>query len=441
MARSWVEDLWVRPYKSDIDDSKVYPPAAQMRGGLKKLDDRFKTSRFGKGARWRVNWYETKNGVKTKRTKAFNFIADAEAYQAELEDSIRSGKYTPPEHAEKTVREVSELWLAGKKKVAQVTLKRADDELRTYVLPRWGDVKLRELDPDKINAWVSELEDGTAVRAYIDADRKARKLGPSSIRHLVQVTFGGIVRLAVKRRWIAESPLDGVELPVDEKTARKAYLTYTEVDALAAAAEQVDRDVSGSLVRWLAFTGTRINEALALRVEDVNLTKRRAYVHRTWSSSRDGKKIETDPKQHEIRHVPIQPHLIAELALLMHGRPGSDYVFRASRGGGPMDAHNWRNRVFANAVEGAGLGEVEGLTPHALRHTCASLAIAAGCDVITLQAMLGHKDATHTLNTYAELWPDRLDTVTTAMSEARAAELMSTEGLPGAGGEPAESGG
>lgn len=64
-----------------------------------------------------------------------------------------------------------------------------------------------------------------------------------------------------------------------------------------------------------------------------------------------------------------------------------------------------------------------GLTPHKLRHTAASAAIAIGADVKVVQQMLRHKDATETLNTYGHLWPDRLDEVSDALEAARTAAI------------------
>ncbi len=60
-------------------------------------------------------------------------------------------------------------------------------------------------------------------------------------------------------------------------------------------------------------------------------------------------------------------------------------------------------------------------TPHQLRHTAASLAIAFGADVKVVQQMLGHSSASMTLDTYAHLFEDRLDEVATAMDAAREA--------------------
>ena len=59
------------------------------------------------------------------------------------------------------------------------------------------------------------------------------------------------------------------------------------------------------------------------------------------------------------------------------------------------------------------------LYPHQLRHTAASLAIAAGADVKVVQQMLGHASATMTLDTYGHLFEDRLDEVGDAMDRAR----------------------
>lgn len=55
------------------------------------------------------------------------------------------------------------------------------------------------------------------------------------------------------------------------------------------------------------------------------------------------------------------------------------------------------------------------ITPHDLRHTCASLAVSAGVNVLALQRMLGHTSAKVTLDTYADLFDDDLDAVATTL--------------------------
>jgi integrase len=65
------------------------------------------------------------------------------------------------------------------------------------------------------------------------------------------------------------------------------------------------------------------------------------------------------------------------------------------------------------------------VTPHDLRHTAASLAISAGANVKVVQRMLGHKSAKVTLDTYAALFPDDLDSLAQALSSQRALQILS----------------
>jgi integrase len=81
-----------------------------------------------------------------------------------------------------------------------------------------------------------------------------------------------------------------------------------------------------------------------------------------------------------------------------------------------LHLRNFRRNNFDPAVRAATL---DGLTPHALRHTAAPLAIATGANVKVVQTMLGHKSATMTLDLYGHLFGDRLDQVADAMDAAR----------------------
>lgn len=194
------------------------------------------------------------------------------------------------------------------------------------------------------------------------------------------------------------------------------FLAHADVEHLAESAEAYGSRTDGTLVRWMSYTGARIGEALALTVGDLDLARRRAVIRQTWTED-GGRMVLGAPKTGKGRTVPVHGFLISDLASLVHGQPDNAYVFRAARGG-PISAHNWRSRVWPKALMSAGLTEGD-LAPYALRHTAASMAIAAGADVLVVQNMLGHATATETLNRYGHLWPDRLDEVTNAMGRAR----------------------
>lgn len=99
--------------------------------------------------------------------------------------------------------------------------------------------------------------------------------------------------------------------------------------------------------------------------------------------------------------------MLEELSVLRRDRADDDLVFAGPAAGylpRPKSTRGW----FAGAVKRA---KVQTITPHDLRHTCASLAISAGVNVLALQRMLGHKSAKVTLDTYADLFDDGLDAV------------------------------
>ena len=69
---------------------------------------------------------------------------------------------------------------------------------------------------------------------------------------------------------------------------------------------------------------------------------------------------------------------------------------------------NFRSHVFEKAKADLGLGA---LRIHDLRHTAASLAVAAGANVKVVQRMLGHSSAAMALDVYAGLFADDLEDV------------------------------
>lgn len=82
--------------------------------------------------------------------------------------------------------------------------------------------------------------------------------------------------------------------------------------------------------------------------------------------------------------------------------PNAEGLLLPTRTGAPFEAHNFMNRVFKPAARAAGIPE---LTFHDLRHTGASLMIAAGCNVKVIAEQMGHADGgTLVLRRYGHLY-------------------------------------
>jgi integrase len=83
----------------------------------------------------------------------------------------------------------------------------------------------------------------------------------------------------------------------------------------------------------------------------------------------------------------------------------------------PKSSGGW----FASAVKRAG---IQNITPHDLRHTCASLSVSAGVNVLALQRMLGHTSAKVTLDTYADLFDTDLGAVAATLNTAYSQRIV-----------------
>jgi len=172
-------------------------------------------------------------------------------------------------------------------------------------------------------------------------------------------------------------------------------------------------------ILFLAYTGVRFGEMAALRLGQLDLLRRRATISEAVAEVA-GRMVFSTPKTHQSRTVPIPRFLVDELAPLVVGKGPQDLVFIGVKGAVLRLSH-FRRSVFIPAVEATGL---TGLTPHGLRHTAASLAIASGADVKVVQTMLGHASATMTLDMYGHLYADRLDEIADRMDAARTARTV-----------------
>ncbi len=176
-----------------------------------------------------------------------------------------------------------------------------------------------------------------------------------------------ILELAVRDGRLARNPADGVRLPRAAKPTKR-YLNHEQVAALADAAGE-----HRLVILAPAHCGLRWGELAALRVDRVDLLRRRLEVsesvtevsgHLTWGT----------PKAGQGRSVPLPRLLVDPLAEHLAGRSPDALVFTGTRGG-VLRNLNFRPDVFDDAAATVGL---EGLTPHELRHTAASLAAVSG---------------------------------------------------------------
>jgi len=224
-------------------------------------------------------------------------------------------------------------------------------------------------------------------------------------------TLAAILEVAVEYEHIERNPAKGKRRRLRVSRPRRTYLDRAEqIDALLTAAGALD--AAGRTASWrrallavLVFAGPRIGEALELRWRDVDLANGRLRIRGT----------KTDAAERTVELLPILRDELATYAAGRRERGPDDRVFTSSRGGRVSES-NVRNRALGPAVEKANVALAarqaepipDGLTPHSLRRTFASLLVALGRDPAVVMRQMGHTTPHMTLGIYTQAmdWAD-----------------------------------
>ena len=315
---------------------------------------------------------------------------DAQRWLDQMRAETHRGQYVDPAGGKMRVGPYALAWMAGQGHLKPSTAYRYRGIVEHHVVPRWGTWPLASVAHSDVASWIASLSAGG--------------LRPGSVRQVHRV-FSMMMAAAVEDGRIGRSPAVHVKLPRQVRSEPRS-LTVDEVERLATAAGPDN----GSLVWVLAFTGVRFGEAAGLRVRRVDFARRRLDI-REIASEVGGRVVYGTPKTHQARSVVVPRSLMPLIEAACAGKSPDDHVF-TSPDGGVLRLRNWRSRVFDPARAVADLDHV---SPHDLRHTAASLAIASGATVKAVQSMLGHASAAMTLDIYAGLFPDELDAVADAL--------------------------
>jgi integrase len=151
----------------------------------------------------------------------------------------------------------------------------------------------------------------------------------------------------------------------------------------------------GTLILFACATGLRPEEWIALLWEDIDIADHVLSVNKVCV---DGEVYADQGKSETaFRTVALQRRALDALAALPRPIHSDRLVFTAPKAG-LIDLDNWRARHWKTAVAASGL---EPRPLYQMRHTYASLALAAGADIYWVSEQMGHRDIRVTLKHYA----------------------------------------
>ena len=323
------------------------------------------------------------------------------------------------ERSRARVDEYLDKWLevAARPKVRAKTLAGYEQMLRSHIRPQLGSRVLTKLTTMEIQErYNAMLESG---------------LSPRTIQYSNMI-FKQSLKQAVEWGLLLRNPCQGVTLP-RKQHREMAVWTPQEVGRFLAVARD---DPAGVLFELAVTTGLRPSEYLALKWLDIDFERGTVSINRSIDFSPGGGWAFAENKTGRSRRVVkllsgliprVRTHQMSQEAIRKEA--GEDWqehglVFTTDIGT-PIDRHNLTRRAFYPLVEAAGVSRIR---LYDLRHTAATLALAAGVPVKVLSEQLGHASATLTLDTYSHVLPHMQEEAATKVEALlRKAEEEETE--------------
>lgn len=241
------------------------------------------------------------------------------------------------------------------------------------------------------------------IQKFLIYLRTEKGFAPQNVHHHYR-TLNMIFAYAVRQELIVKNPMDKVDRP---KLARKRVdaLTQEEAAAFFAALQEQPLDFR-CLLHLLITTGIRRGECIGLKWGDLDekcgtITIQRNVVY----TPQSGVVVGTPKTAASVRVIPIMQSTLSMLLILKAQRkretPGTiladSFIFPGEAGIFEARDPNAVTRRVKRFMKAHGLPD---LSPHDLRHSCATLLLGSGADIKSVQEILGHVNASTTLNFY-----------------------------------------
>jgi integrase len=257
---------------------------------------------------------------------------------------------------------------------------------------------LQEISPIQIQKYLVFLRNDYKTKL-------GKPLAPKSIRHHY-CTLTNIFGYADEQEMIAKNPMNRVKTPKKEKKPIDA-LTPEQAARFFKLLPNCDLDFH-CMLHLILTTGIRRGECMGIKWNDINEKESTVLIKRCVTYTPESGIVVSTPKTaNSVRTIPLMP---STLKLLQEYRmqtqaahpnvilkdaflfPKADEVFT------PRDPNSITRRV-KHFMKRNGFPD---LSPHDLRHSCATLLLAGGADIKSVQEILGHADASTTLNFYVK---------------------------------------
>jgi len=319
--------------------------------------------------------------------RSFRRKTDARDWEADQLVKLRTGAWIDPSRGRVSFATLAKEWQGSREHLAVRSQETTQFLLDSYVVPVIGRLPIGVISATDVERVL------TAMTSHGLATTTRRRA--LSVMRLV-------FDYAVRDRRITVNIARTIPLPKGTTKREPHWLRAEQLGKLADAMPPNCRPV----VLFLGLAGCRFSEMCALRVDDVVQTPHGlgVRIHRAApQSKRTSGAVFGPTKTHQTRTVPVPLTLETYVRDRIEHEPSGSYLFPSPTGA------IWTNtnfRVRSNWTETTKSVGLAGTTIHDLRHTAASMLIAAGADVKAVQMILGHATAMMTMDLYGHLFSE-----------------------------------
>jgi len=257
-----------------------------------------------------------------------------------------------------------------------------------------GKFKLKDIDSTKIEEYLDYLKNTYKTKHNTQVSQQ-------TMRHHY-CTLNLIFEYALKLNYVSVNPLVKVKTPKLKKHKVDA-LSKGEVLEFIKEVEKLPL-MQRLIYTLLLTTGMRRGECFGMQWGDVDFENRIIHIERNVTySTLKGISVGLPKTNTGIREIPITESVVALLTDYKASEGQnislSDNMFLFHSEISTLHPRNptYITKHMKRFMKRVGLPD---MSPHDLRHTCASLLLQSGADIKSVQDILGHSNASTTLNFY-----------------------------------------
>lgn len=245
----------------------------------------------------------------------------------------------------------------------------------------------------------------TDIQKFIIQLRTVKGYTPQYVHHHYR-TLNMMFAFAMKQELLLKNPMDRVDKPKLQKHKVDA-LSEDEAKDFFTALDNCPLDFR-CLLHLMITTGMRRGECIGLKWRDIDESRSLIRIERNVTYTKSSGIVVSTPKTAaSLRVIPVMCSTLTLLHKLKAQRQKENpdtiiedsFIFPGDAGIFTPRSPDAVTRRLKRFMKANGLPD---MSPHDLRHSCATLLLNSGADIKSVQEILGHTNASTTLNFYVK---------------------------------------